>query len=64
MPQRLKAEDVRRRIEGGDGPLLVCAYDDAEKCRGFGIGEAIPYPEFKSRLDSIPKSREIVFFCN
>jgi hypothetical protein len=47
----------------GDGALLVCAYDDSEKCRKIGIEESIPYPDFKAKLDSIPKSKEIVFFC-
>jgi hypothetical protein len=62
MPQRLKAEEVRRRMKS-DGVLLVCAYDDADKCRQLGIAESIPYPDFKSRLESVPKSQEIVFFC-
>ncbi len=61
MAKRLQAEEVRRRIN--DGAMLVCAYDDVDKCRKTGIDESIPYAEFKSKLDSIPKSKEIVFFC-
>lgn len=63
MPQRVHPEEARRRIEDPNGALLVCAYDDTEKCQQFGIEEAIPYPHLKQRLDSIPKSQELVFFC-
>jgi hypothetical protein len=62
MPQRLSADEVRERMEDND-TMLVCAYDDSEKCRRIGIEEAVPYPDFKSKLGSIPKSKEIVFFC-
>ncbi len=62
MAERLKAEEVQQRIQG-NGALLVCAYDDAEKCRGFGIAEAISYPALKPRLDSMSKSQELIFFC-
>ncbi|MCO6437646.1 MAG: ArsR family transcriptional regulator [Phycisphaerae bacterium] len=63
MPTRVQADAVRKRMGKDDGPLLVCAYDNEEKCRNFGIGEAISYPKLKSRLDSISKSKELVFFC-
>lgn len=62
MPQRVKPDEVRQRMKD-NGAMLVCAYDDSEKCRKIGIAESIPYPDLKSKLDSIPKSREIVFFC-
>jgi hypothetical protein len=63
MAERLEPQEVRRRMQGDDGALLVCAYNDTEKCKKQGIEESIPYPEFESKLDSIPKSKEIVFFC-
>ena len=63
MPQRIDAEEVQRRVRHENGALLVCAYDDMQKCRDMEIEESIPYPEFKTRLESVPKSKEIVFFC-
>lgn len=62
MAKRLTADEVRQRIEGNDA-MLVCAYNDTEKCAQFGIDESTPYPELKSQLDSIPKSKELIFFC-
>ncbi len=62
MPERLKAEEARKLIEN-EGAMLVCAYDDEAKCKNIGIEEAVPYPDLKPRLDSIPKSKELVFFC-
>jgi hypothetical protein len=50
-------------MEGDGEVMLVCAYDDADKCRQTGIEESIPYSDLKDRLDSIPKSQELVFFC-
>jgi hypothetical protein len=63
MPQRLKAEQARHRVDGHEGALLVCAYDDVEKCAKVGIEESIPYAHLKPQLDSISKSRELIFFC-
>ncbi len=60
MAQRLSAEEVRRKLDSGDGPLLVCGYDDDQKCRSFGITGALTYNEFRAR--NVPKDREIVFF--
>lgn len=63
MPKRIDVNEARKHIGGDDGALLVCAYNDTEKCRKIGIAESIPYPELKERLDSIPQSRELIFFC-
>jgi hypothetical protein len=63
MPRRLNSEDVRRRMESNDPPLLVCGYDNDRKCRDNAIERAITYNEFRNQLDRIPKEREIIFYC-
>jgi hypothetical protein len=42
---------------------LVCAYDDAEKCRKYALPGAQSLGEFKLRAGSIPEDREIIFYC-
>ncbi len=63
MAQRVDARTAHEDFESHDA-LLVCAYDDEKKCRDTGVDEALTMRQFVSRLDSIPKSREIVFYCN
>ncbi len=61
MPERINAKQAREDLRAG--AMLVCAYNDTEKCEGFGIDPAIPYPELASRLDAVPESQELIFFC-
>jgi len=60
--ERIPPETVRQKVENGSA-LLVCAYDDQEKCRNNHLEDAIFYNEFTSRLPSTPKDREIIFYC-
>ena len=59
---RFTAEQVREKVESGSG-LLVCAYDDEEKFKRNHLSGAISFGEFRSRLTSIPKNKEIIFYC-
>jgi hypothetical protein len=63
MAEKVSVREVRRKLEQGDGPLLVCAYADEEKCRKTGVAGALTYQQLRQRPPDIPKSREIVFFC-
>lgn len=60
---RVDAESVQKRVESGQA-LLVCAYEDEEKCRQANLEGSITLKELRSRLPSIPKDKEIVFFCS
>ena len=62
MAVRINVQDARRRVEGGQA-VLVCAYDDEQKCRDAGVAGAISHKQFQAQLSSVPKSREIIFFC-
>ena len=43
--------------------LLVCAYDDDEKCRQYHLDGAIPMSEFRKRASSLAKNQEVIFYC-
>lgn len=45
-----------------NGGLLVCAYDDPEKCRRYRIEGAISLAELKAREPLAP-DQEVIFYC-
>ncbi len=44
------------------GGLLVCAYDDPEKCRRYRIEGAISLAELKTR-EPLAAEQELIFYC-
>jgi len=42
--------------------LLVCAYENEAKCRRLNLDGSISFTSFKSRVNSLPKSQEIIFY--
>jgi hypothetical protein len=61
-PKRVTAEEVYDKLKSGK-VLLVCAYEDEEKYRRLQLEGAISFNAFKSKLASISKGQEIVFYC-
>ncbi len=61
-PARIKPQEARHRAESGQA-LLVCGYEDEEKFKAFRLDGAISFSEFKSRLPSLAKTQEIIFYC-
>jgi rhodanese-related sulfurtransferase len=51
------------RADMASGALLVCAYDDDQKWRQNRLAGAISFADFRAREASIPKDREIIFYC-
>jgi rhodanese-related sulfurtransferase len=62
QPLRISAAETRQRVSTGSA-LLVCAYDDDEKFKNNHLQGAISLSEFKSRLPSIAKDQEVIFYC-
>jgi hypothetical protein len=42
--------------------LLVCAYEDEAKCRMLSLSGSISLVSFQSRVASLPKTQEIIFY--
>jgi hypothetical protein len=59
---RVTPREARERVLSRSA-MLVCAYDDDEKFRLVQLEGAISLNEFKSRLLSLDKDKEIIFYC-
>jgi rhodanese-related sulfurtransferase len=59
---RITPEEVYEKVKSGRA-MLVCAYDSEEKFRSMHLKGAISLGEFRSRLPSLSKDQEIVFYC-
>lgn len=64
MPEaeRISPQEVRNQVNAGTA-FLVCAYDEADKCRTMHLEGAIFLDAFKSKLPSLSKEQKIIFYC-
>ena len=62
QPVRISAEETRKRVKSGSA-LFVCAYDDDEKFQNNHLEGAISLGEFKTRLPSLARDQEMIFYC-
>ena len=60
--ERISPREARALLDS-DSALLVCAYDDEEKCRTNHLEGSISLKEFESRLPSISDDQQIIFYC-
>lgn len=60
-PKRVTPEEVHQKLKSGK-VILVCAYEDEMKFRKMQLEGAISLNEFKSKLPSLTKDQEIVFY--
>jgi hypothetical protein len=60
--ERISVAEARRKAEAGEA-LLVCAYDDAQKCNQMKLHGSIQLAELRSRLGALPKDQQIIFYC-
>ena len=59
--ERVSPQKARQKIKAGKA-LLVCAYDDST-CGDMVLDGALLRSEFESKLDSLSKDQEIIFYC-
>lgn len=64
MPQTPRIEPQDAHDHAQDGALIVCAYDDAEKCRGLHVPGSIPLQDLHQREDDLATDTELIFYCN
>lgn len=60
--KRITPEEVHQKLKAGK-VLLVCAYEDEAKFKKVQLQGAFSLNEFKSKLPSLAKDQEIVFYC-
>ncbi len=58
--RRIDVEEARRRVQAGDA-LLVCAYEDDDKCGAMALEGSIPLSELRRR--GVEPDQPIVFYC-
>ena len=61
-PERIGSEEASEKLKAGTA-LLACAYFDEERCKTMRLEGAFTYGEFESKLPSLPKDQEIIFYC-
>jgi hypothetical protein len=60
-PQRITPKEAYQKLNTGKA-LLVCAYEDESKFKLMRLQGALSLNEFSSKLSSIPKDQEIIFY--
>ena len=60
---RVSPSEVWTRLQESPPALLVCAYDDENRCAAMKIPGSLLLRELDDRLRSLPKTQEIVFYC-
>lgn len=61
-PARVSPEETRQKVVSGSA-LLVCAYNNEEKFKKLQLEGAISLNELADRLPSLPRNKEIIFYC-
>jgi hypothetical protein len=59
---RISPDEAIKKVKSGEA-LLVCAYGD-DKCKTILFEGALLRSEFESKLDTLPKTQEIIFYCS
>jgi hypothetical protein len=60
-PVRISPEEARKKVVSNKA-ILVCAYEEDEKFRRMHLEGAISLNEFKTRVSSLSKEQEIIFY--
>ena len=59
---RITPQEAYEKVKAGQA-LLVCGYEEDEKFKAYRLEMALSFAEFQKMLPTIPKDREIVFYC-
>ena len=59
---RISVQDARQEVASGQA-LLVCAYEQDEKCNQVALEGSVSLTQFQQRVPSLPKDQELIFFC-
>jgi rhodanese-related sulfurtransferase len=59
---RITPQEAYEKVKAGQA-LLVCGYEDDEKFKTLRLEMAVSFAEFQMMLPTLPKDREIIFYC-
>jgi hypothetical protein len=59
---RITPQEAFSKVKAGQA-TLVCGYEDEEKFKALRLEGAISFAGFQAMLPSLPKDREIIFYC-
>ena len=59
---RISPKEARDKVTSGSA-MLVCAYDNEDKFAANHLEGAISLRDFRARLSSLSKDKEIIFYC-
>ena len=59
--ERISPQQAHTKVKSNQA-LLVCAYEDEAKCRMLNLEGSTSFTVFKSRVQSLPKSQELIFY--
>ncbi len=60
-PKRIGVDAARQEVRGGKA-LLICGYEEPEKCAPMHLEGAISMQELRSRLPKLSKDQELIFY--
>ena len=60
--ERIDPEMARKEVEAGRA-LLVCAYDDRQRCRSLRLDGAIDMDDLQGLLPTLSKDTPLIFYC-
>ena len=62
--ERIPPEEAFEEVSSGEA-LLICAYDDDEKCRRLQLDRSLTLRELEEllRQGEVPRDRELIFYC-
>jgi hypothetical protein len=59
---RISVGEVRKEVTSGRA-LLVCAYEQEEKCNQVALEGSLSLTRFQERAPTLPRNQEVIFFC-
>jgi bifunctional DNA-binding transcriptional regulator/antitoxin component of YhaV-PrlF toxin-antitoxin module len=60
--ERISAGDARRRVAEGRA-VLVCAYEDEDRCRRLKLQGAHTLRELEAGMANLSRNQELIFYC-
>jgi len=61
--ERIEVGEAYRKVKSARA-ILVCGYDDESTFRTMRLEGAISLRDFESRLSTLSKEQEIIFYCS